>query len=52
LPDHDTLAVDAPNPKPGYPLLPLDEYREQFRLRKQAAIEHLTTVYRSWKSSP
>jgi len=52
LPDHDKLAVDAPNPKPGYRLLALDEYREQFRLRKQAAIEHLTTVYRSWKSSP
>jgi transglutaminase-like putative cysteine protease len=50
LPDHDQLAVDAPNPKQGYRILPLDEYREQFRLRKQAAIEHLTEVYRSWKS--
>jgi hypothetical protein len=51
LPDHDLLAVDALDPKHGYQFVPIDEYREQFRLRKQAAIEHLAAAYRTWKAA-
>ena len=50
LPDHDKLAVDEPTWKEGHGLY-VDQatYQEQFRRRRQAAIEHIRQAYDQWK---
>jgi hypothetical protein len=51
LPDHDTVAVDGPGRKPAHRLCTNDrEYREQFDLRKKAAVEHIRVAYQRWHS--
>ncbi|MBZ5497445.1 MAG: hypothetical protein LAP85_13675 [Acidobacteriia bacterium] len=48
LPDHDMVAVDGPNPKPEQRHYAGNEYLRQFNLRRNAAIEHIRSVYASW----
>jgi hypothetical protein len=48
LPDHDIVAVDGPNPKPEQRHYTAREYPVQFRLRRNAAIEHIRNVYSNW----
>lgn len=50
LPDHDCLAVDSSSPH-GAPHLyeNSNEYRQQFALRRGAAIEHVRKAYQAWR---
>ncbi|HEY6967044.1 MAG TPA: transglutaminase domain-containing protein [Burkholderiales bacterium] len=50
LPDHDRLAVDAPQNAHGAGhLYTADAYAEQFRLRRDAAVRHVRSAYAGWK---
>lgn len=51
LPDHDRLAVDSPNLGSGGNALFADaaSYKQQFGLRRQAAIEHIAAEYKRWE---
>ncbi|MBZ5589903.1 MAG: transglutaminase-like domain-containing protein [Acidobacteriia bacterium] len=51
LPDHDAVAVDGPAAKPGHKLY-TDKavYSKQFDARRQAAIEHISWIYKQWPS--
>jgi hypothetical protein len=50
LPDHDVLAVDAEKPEHDDNYFVLNRiYDEQFKLRRNAAIEHVRKTYTDWK---
>jgi hypothetical protein len=49
LPDHDALAVDGPGRKEAHRRYDTREYREQFRLRQTAAVQHIREVYHAWR---
>lgn len=52
LPDHDALAIDSPTPKQQDNFFVRNgTYLEQFRLRQQAAIDHVAQVYQMWSKS-
>jgi hypothetical protein len=50
LPDHDQVAVDEATPKSSQRHYSSQEYPAQFRLRRQAAVDHIRKVYQDWKS--
>lgn len=51
LPDHDAVAVDGPATKPGHKLyLDRTQYATQFAARRQAAIDHISWIYKHWLS--
>ena len=50
LPDHDTLAVDAPQAKKGAPhFYDAATYAAQFVMRRDAAVRHVKQAYADWK---
>ncbi|ESS71239.1 transglutaminase domain-containing protein [Methyloglobulus morosus KoM1] len=50
LPDHDCLAVDTPTPsQKDHFFVKNGTYQKQFKLRQQAAIEHVAQVYQMWR---
>lgn len=52
LPDHDRLAVDSPHVHHagGHALYPNpQDYEKQFNLRKAAAVEHIRSVFATWR---
>lgn len=52
LPDHDALAVDSPTPgQQANFFVKNGTYTEQFALRRQAAIDHVTQVYQEWRNT-
>jgi hypothetical protein len=48
LPDHDQIAVDDPKPGSAHLRYQGAVYKEQFRLRRQAAVRHIREAYESW----
>jgi hypothetical protein len=49
LPDHDKVAVDDATPKSAQCHYTSQEYSTQFRLRRQAAVDHVKKIYADWK---
>jgi hypothetical protein len=50
LPDHDALAVDSPTPgQQEHFFVRNGTYLEQFKLRQQAAIDHVAQIYQVWR---
>ena len=50
LPDHDVVAVDGPNPTSEQRHYTRQEYPAQFKLRRNAAVEHISNVYADWSN--
>ena len=50
LPDHDMLAVDGPTRSSAHRRYNAAEYSEQFRLRYDAAVRHVRSIYAVWKT--
>lgn len=50
LPDHDVVAVDSRKRKDEH-MYEKDEYKKQYELRRQAAIEHIQAAYEQWKAA-
>ncbi len=52
LPDHDALAVDTPTPEQQEHFFVRNgTYLEQFKLRQQAAIDHVAQIYQVWRKT-
>jgi hypothetical protein len=51
LPDHDLLAVDGPKwPGSQHYISNKEDYENQFKVRRAAAVEHIAKLYAEWEA--